>query len=313
MNNREISIKNINAYNELFDKGCMIVVEKGNKKNYLDAFIAFSEYLNEETIDTFGLDNRSINSLNKVMDKIYSLDILNEEVREALVLNIVKGLKHSDLPLEFVTPDLLVYLYSHIISMLFGDEPITIVETNVGMGILMNGLINNLDNEIEYVGLSNNEKAIKVASSLTNLCMNEARLFLNDPMDDNIKISSNICLIDNMIKLEKDKYSIYDYILKYNELSDYTLALIDNDFFNNSSEFKLRFKGTMLGLICLPENLFKEGKGKSILLMSKKVLSNYDISVIQIPDLNDREKFASVLKQMNYWLKNISYKNIYND
>ena len=69
----------------------------------------------------------------------------------------------------------------------------------------------------------------------------------------------------------------------------------------------------MLGLICLPENLFKEGKGKSILLMSKKVLSNYDISVIQIPDLNDREKFASVLKQMNYWLKNISYKNIYND
>ena len=211
-----------------------------------------------------------------------------------------------------------MYLYSNIISNLFGEEPVTILETNVGMGILMNGLINNLDNEVEYVGISKNERAIKVASSLTNLCMNEARLFNNDPMDENIKISANVCLIDNMMKLESSidnsecKYSIYDYILKYNELSDYTLALIDNDFFSNN-EFKLKFKGTMLGLICLPEKLFKEGKAKSILVMSNKILNNYDISVIQIPDFNDREKLVRVLNGMNNWLKNISYKNIYND
>lgn len=310
---RELNNKNINAYNELFDKGCMILVEKGNKKNYLDAFIALSEYICEKNVDTFGLDNRAINSLNNVIDKIYNLDILNEEVREALILNIVKGLKHSDLPLEYATPDVLVYLYSNIINNLFGEEPVTILETNVGMGILMNGLINNLDNDVEYVGLSKDEKTIKVASSLTNLCMNEARLYNNDPMDENIKISSNVCIIDDIINdKSENKYSIYDYILKYNELSDYCVALIDNDFFNNN-EFKLRFKGTMLGLICLPEKLFKEGKAKSILVMSKKVLSNYDVMVIQIPDFNDREKLARVLSGMNNWLKNISYKNIYND
>ena len=36
----------------------------------------------------------------------------NEEVREALMLIVIKGLKHSGIKLDYITPDIIVYLYS---------------------------------------------------------------------------------------------------------------------------------------------------------------------------------------------------------
>lgn len=306
--NRELNIKNIDAIYDLFDKACMKLVEKGNKKNYLDAFVAFSKFLNDDELDTKGIDNRTINSLRKIIDDIYNIECLNEEVREALMLIIIKGLKHSNMPLDYITPDIIVYLYSHIINSLYGDGDITILDVNSECGVLANGIINNLENDIEYIGLNSDEKLSEVFSALSNDCMNEVSIYYSDCINKDINFSSNVTIINNYDKTKEA-------ILKYSSLSEYIIALIDNDFFTKEENqtFKNDFKGTMLGLIVLPSEMFKEGKEKSILICSNKFLNKFDCSIIKLPSLNDSERLSKVITQMNNWLSNISFKNIYND
>jgi len=307
-NNQTLNMKNIEAYYDLFDKGCMKLVEKGNKKNYLDAFLSFASFINKEEINSMGLDNRTINSIQTTMNHIFDLELLNEEVREALMLLVIKGLKHSSMALDYITPDIIVYLYTHIIKSIYQDKEITIVDCNPEMGFLDNGIINNLDQSIELFGLTNDEKCANVCTAITNLCMNEATYYLVNPLDEKISISSNCALINNL----EDPY---DTILKYSKLSEYCICLIDNDFFvkEKAQEFKKKFKGTMLGLIVLPSNLFKEGKEKSILILCTKALTNYNLSIIQLPNLNEQEKLSKTIANMNEWLENISFKNVYNE
>lgn len=303
MNNNinQIQMKNIESYYDIFDKACMLLVEKVNTRtNYLEAFIRFAKDIDNGYINSQGLENKDIKKLESLMNQIFDLEILNEEVRQALVLIIVKGLKHAKLSLGYVTPDMISYLFSYIISNLYKNQKVKILDLDVGCGNLINAIANELEQDNEYYGISSDEIIIQVASSFCNLCGNEASLYLNDLMDKSLNVYSNICI--------SDKNLSYDAILKYNELSEYMLLLIDNDFFSKeeSNKFKKEFNGTMLGLIVLPNDLFKQNIGKSILLLTSKEISNYDMAVFNLPSFRESDKLRSVLNKLSNWIDNIN-------
>ena len=86
------------------------------------------------------------------------------------------------------------------------------------------------------------------------------------------------------------------------------MYLVQNDFFSKQGieNFKTTFKGTFLGLILLPEDLFQKGHiGKSILIGSPRKLKNFDMMVIQMPNLEDTEKFKNNITDINKWIKKV--------
>ena len=312
-----LDMKNIESYYDIYDKACMMIVNKTKYKKYLDAFYLFGNLLNDSYINTNGIDEKVLKKLDEYILKISELKINNEEVRQAVMLLLVKGLKHSNMNLSYIAPDILPFLYSYIIDRLYNEyEEVSLIDVNVGLGIIGNGLINESKKSIEYTGLSNDEFEINISKVVFDLCMNEANLLVMDPLDKRLdNYCASVGLIYNYMN-QKDNYNL---ITKYNKLCDYTISLISEDFFSKEEalNFKKEFKGTILGLIILPDDLFMSNKKMNILISAKTTnLTNYDLSILSLPSLNDLKdysKLTNLTDKLNKWLESISFKNIYNE
>ena len=72
------------------------------------------------------------------------------------------------------------------------------------------------------------------------------------------------------------------------------------------NDFKSKFDGTLLGLIVLPQSLFnKEHIGKSLLIGSKKQFKNFEMMIMQLADINNKDKFYNDLQEIQQWIKKI--------
>ena len=112
----DINGQNVDVFYDLIDDACM---EYYNdlRMDYLDAFCRVTnDILNE--FDDSNLSDEAIDKLTLIYEKVYGLNILNEEIRLAVVLLLIKGLKHRNMQLDVVTPDTLVYLYTYIIELI---------------------------------------------------------------------------------------------------------------------------------------------------------------------------------------------------
>ena len=68
-------------------------------------------------------------------------------------------------------------------------------------------------------------------------------------------------------------------------------------------DFKNNFQGTFLGLIVLPQNLFNANHiGKSILVGCGKKINNFEMMIMQLSDLNNKEKFMNDIKEIQEWI-----------
>ena len=105
--------KKVDKFYNLIDKACMIYYED-EKMDYIEAFIKVAKDLTLE-FDEDKLSDEAIDKLKAIYEKIENEDFLNEEVRLACELIIVKGLKHRNLVLDFITPDVINYLYTYIV------------------------------------------------------------------------------------------------------------------------------------------------------------------------------------------------------
>ena len=89
---------------------------------------------------------------------------------------------------------------------------------------------------------------------------------------------------------------------------------IPDDFFNYDKEhnFKkaLLEKGSIIGLIDLPDEMFKEGK-KSILLIQKGSFDEKKCLMVKLPSFDDPKEFNSSLVKIEMWFEeNIKNKKI---
>ena len=113
MNNQElldnkINMKNIDAYYDLYDKATLYLVEKANL-NYLQAFLRVYNDIKDANTSNKGLSENEVEKLSEYEDRISGLYILNEEIRVALVLILIKAFKHVDASLDLISPDYIGY------------------------------------------------------------------------------------------------------------------------------------------------------------------------------------------------------------
>lgn len=302
----------VDEFYDIIDESCMLLNEKLHL-NYLDCLIRVGNDILYEINDS-KLDEEDLKKLESNYKKIESLVITNEDVRQAMQLLIIKAMKHINMNLEIMTPDYINYIIGHIVNKYCKSDNkkdnIDIIDVEVGTGNLINAVANFVEKETNLIGVENNKLLIDVCRVNTELQNNEIILYFQDTLT---KIMDKVDIaIGDLEATEKDnKYYPYEIILNYlpNIKDDgLFIYLIENDFFNKKQllDFKQKFKGTFLGVIVLPNNLFNEKHiGKSLLIGSSKEIHNFEMMIMQLSELNKKEKFLQDLKEIEQWINKI--------
>lgn len=309
----ELSMKNIDKYYDLFDEAIMLLYDRLGI-DYLQGFIRVFNDISLGQINTHQLADEDVSKLEEIENEIISLDILNEEIRKALLLIIIKGFKHCKMNLDDLSPDYVSFIFAHLIKIISDNRRgmITVLDVNAGVGNLINLILNNLDGNYNFIGIEKEEKVIRIAEAFSSLQLNEISLCLNDCLD-NLNICADIIIGDLDCSFQNEKYLPYEIIKKYqnsflekNRNDNFMIFMVDNDFFNQKGieDFKNEFLGTICALIVLPEEFF-QNKGKSILIISQKFFEKFETLIINWPKANDSLKVYEVIDKLNNWFKKI--------
>lgn len=271
--------QNVSFFYNLVDTACSYIYEE-TKKNYLDSLIIVSEELtsNKEVIK---LTKETREKIRLVYESIEEKDFVNEEIRLAMELLIVKGLKHVNYPLDILTPNTINYLFVIITSLLFKDN-ISILDTTLKTSTTIMCLCNNLKYEVEAIGIEENKRLVELAKCQAALESNMLKIYYQDYQKPVLDI------VDLVIgNLEEHPWEIFVERLNNVRENGFFIYLINNDFFSDPRVAKIKQEidkeCTFLSLITLPKTLFQENQvGKSIIIGQKKVLKDYNINVVTI-------------------------------
>lgn len=312
--NNNLSIKNIDFYYDLFDEAIMLLYDKLGI-DYLRGFLRVYNDISLNQINTHLLEDEDIIKLEEIENKIIEASILNEEVRKALLLIIIKAFKHCKMNLDIITPDFICYIFANFIKMISEDrsnDVFSVLDVNVGTANLLNLISNNLDQDYLLTGVEKEEDLIRIAEAYSDLQGNDIRLCFNNCLD-NIDLRADVIIGDLDCSYQEDKYLPYEIIIKYQNAflkegrnDNFMIFMVDNDFFNQKGidQFKEKFKGTICGLIVLPSELF-QSKGKSILVINQKYFDKFDTMLINWPKPSEEDKLYDIIIKLHDWIKNI--------
>jgi len=294
-----INGNNVDIFYDLIDEACMKLYEDIHL-DYLDGFIRVTSDILDHFDDSM-LSDEAIESLKNIYEKIFALNILNEEIRFALTLIVIKGLKHRNLPLDIITPDTIGYLFTYIVDILGKGNKSSIIDTCLGVSALSQTIVNNAEN-VNIIGIEKEELYVKVAKSISDLLDNDVKIYFQNPSQVIYDVADFV--IGDLGRID----DVYEVVLeRLPNLKDngYFIYLIDNDFFSktdNGFKRSLDKEATLTGLIVLPDNFTNASHvGKSILIGKKAVLDNYHMSILKIDSFDKEtinETFSKVKKMI---------------
>lgn len=303
-----MQIKNnkVDLFYDLIDNACMTYYND-IKRDYLDSFISFVNVLMNQENET-RLSNKAVTKINSIIDKLENETFLNEEVRLALELIFIKGFKNRNVSLDFLTPDAICYIISFVCNTIikhnYSSQEVTIMDTVIGCGNLLNAVINNAKVKVNGIGIENDELMAKLSKCSSELIDNDVIINYDDAKKTNNSLAEIV--IGDFGEISNENKEIYDIILKRLEnikKQGYFVYLINNDFFNNASnDFRtqLMSKCTLLGLIVLPKKFVSQNHiGKSIIIGKKELLKDYKMSVVQIDDDLCEDNMEVVMNKIN--------------
>lgn len=307
-------MKNIDLIYDSIDQAAMLYYEVLGY-NYLKAIIEINKNLNYNEYD-YRLADDVIEQLNEIYDDFLKEEHYNEEIRMALQLLTIKGLKHINYPLNLLTPDFINYLFTIIVNGLFRGRNITIIDTMLGVGNTLSTIVNNYDGEIECIGIEYDATLAEYASAYMDLQGHEIKVYLQDAVNliydqsdlvigdleakklvDGLDIKSNLYTSG----IRYLPYIVLDKRLDNMSGDSYFAYLIDNDFFNQdtSNIFKKYMDNyiTLCGIIALPNTIFQEGQiGKSILIGKKGKNVSQELLIVEIDNLEEDSLRKSINK-----------------
>ena len=312
---------------DILDEMAMILVEHANLR-YLDALCAaranimamdvLQEVETDVEIKLFALGK-----------ELSETEFAVEEVRKALQLALLKGMKADNIPLDNITPDSIGLLVGHLVGKFFKDSSrLTIADFTVGTGNLLTTALNTLEKPPTAIyGADVDYQMLQLAKMMADMQdydiqffhQSSARAMAVPPVDvivGNLPVDGKVEAADKDSKLAQAGCNFLPYLLVENHLNyltpgGYAIYVIGNDFF--SQEHAVKFHDILtttaeIGMLLqLPTNLFKaESQQKSIFVVRKlgEGLSKVqEVLVGNFLDFGNIEEFRTMLTKVEKWVK----------
>ncbi|MCA0982474.1 class I SAM-dependent methyltransferase [Halobacillus yeomjeoni] len=288
-----------------------------------------------ETLDVL-FNDRPFEDMNKELStkltneltKINKNDFEKEEVRKAVQLAILKGMKGATQQQHLITPDSVAMFMGYLASKLFeGKEQLKLFDLASGSGNLLTSVMNQLEMPLTAYASEVDPTLIQLAVANANLQKNNIEFFHQDSLRPFLMEPVDFVLADLPVGYYPDDVQAARYELKSDEGHSYAhhlfieqglnyvkeggyLMFIVPNFLFDSDQSKslnafLREHAHIVGMLQLSDSLFKNEKhGKSILILQKKgpeTKKPKQALLVKLPSFKNPDAMSDILAQMNQW------------
>ena len=316
----------IESLYDIIDSMAMLLVEHANLR-YLDALCATSA--NIMATDVLQEVDQEIEiKLFNLAKQLNETEFEVEEVRKALQLVLLKGMKADYVPLDSITPDSIALIIGYLVSKLVNSlSQLTLADFVIGTGNLLTAVLNTqTEAPATIYGVDVDYKMLELSKVMADMQDYDVGLFHQssvramavsevDVIIGDLPIDGTVAAADLDSLLATDGCNFLPYLLVENHLNyltegGYAIYVIGNDFF--SHEYAGKFHEILthsveIGMLLqLPESLFKNtSKQKSLLVVRKHGLGVKKVKEVLVgsfPDFSNIEEFRTMLTKIEKWI-----------
>ncbi len=252
-----------------------------------------------------------------------------EDVRKAIQLAILKGMKEHIQPHHQMTPDALGLLMGYLVELFVKEQQATVLDPAAGTGNLLFTVMNYLDGRMSGTAVELDDLLIRLASNIGNLIEQPVTFYLQDALQPLLIDPADCVVSDLPVGYYPDEQTAASYELKAEEGMSYAHHLFIEQSMKHTKEGgylffvvpKNLFESPLAGdlhsflkktahiqaVMELPENIFKHAQhAKAILVLQKKqdgVKAPKEVLLARVPNMSKPETMAKFFTQVNGWFK----------
>ncbi|KGR76765.1 class I SAM-dependent methyltransferase [Ureibacillus sinduriensis] len=305
----------------------------------MEKFEQIFSFINEKAEKYEKADGHSfldgvLQSLEDVLDEKVQWafqDASKEEVRKAIQIAILKGMRKTSQPNHQMTPDTLGLLVGYFVEQFFTEQlktgQISLLDPAVGTGNLLLTVMNLLEGKVSATGIEVDDLLIRLAADTAELIEQPVVLYhqdalqkmLVDPVDavvcdlpvgyypnEEVAVDYELCAHEGM------SYAHHLFIeqsLNHTKEGGYLFFLIPANLFESEQSKDLhkflKKSAWIQAVIQLPENLFSaKAHEKSILILQKQaktLRAPREVLLAKVPSMSNKEALSMFFEKVQMW------------
>lgn len=301
--------KNIETFYDVLDQSAMLMYEQ-LKTPYLTGLVRTCENIiaSEAIEQVSGLNKQ----LNKLIQSISNIEFQKEEIRKAFQYAVLKGMKHQKISNQMMTPETIGMLMSYLILKLYDLKSFRIYDPLIGTGNLLASIANQIDYDVELVGVDNFGISYELSQALFGLLGYGNQIFFQDTKTSQ-NIYADVIVSDFSAIQQSEIYEIINHQTLNIKPNGYFIFMVDNVFFEalNVKEFvrDINKQWYLFGMMVLPKEIFKTQEKTIIILQDKGPLfvQPNSFMMVEIPGFKDSNALNDVIGQLNQWFMKTTY------
>ena len=313
--------------NHLFDRldQSASLIAEHERVSYLEALCLTADNIYNSVIKQDALEAQ----LEPLYEDFFVEGMTGEDVRRALQLTILKGMKEASQPQHQITPDGIALFVSYLIDKLNLPDSYRLMDPVVGTGNLVTAIMNHASQKPgKAYGIEIDDLLINVAHANINLQQQDIELFHQDVLRSLLISPVDLVVADLPVGTYFNKenakgfqtgqadepyshFLIIEQSLKYLNPTGYFVGLIPNQLFESDEQGVLRQlikdEAYILGVLELPQSFFKDTRyAKSILMLQKKsdeVKPPENALLAKLPSFKDQQAMINMMTKIDDWFK----------
>lgn len=258
-------------------------------------------------------------------------DASKEEVRKAIQIAILKGMRKTSQPNHQMTPDTLGLLVGYFVEQFFTEQlktgQISLLDPAVGTGNLLLTVMNLLDGQVSATGIEVDDLLIRLAADTAELIEQPVVLYHQDALQKMLVDPVDAVVCDLPVGYYPNEEVAVDYELCAHEGMSYAHHLFIEQSINHTKEggylfflvpanlFEseqskdlhkfLKKSSWIQAVIQLPENLFSsKAHEKSILILQKQAKSlraPREVLLAKVPNMSNKDALSMFFEKVQMW------------
>jgi site-specific DNA-methyltransferase (adenine-specific) len=251
-----------------------------------------------------------------------------EEIRKAIQLAILKGMKKAAQVNHQMTPDAIGLLVSYFVKeMTKGKKELSILDPALGTGNLLYTIMNTLDGEKNAFGVEIDDLLIQLASQTGELLECDIQLFRQDALKPLLIDPVDIVVSDLPVGYYPDNETAKDFFLHSTEEMSYAhhlfieqsmkhvkpgghlYFLVPETIFESKQAPNLhkfiKENGWIEAVIQFPTSIFKtKGQEKSLLILQKKsdvLKAPREVLLAKVPNMSNKTAMELFFQKIDIW------------
>ncbi|MFD1863826.1 class I SAM-dependent methyltransferase [Planococcus chinensis] len=252
-----------------------------------------------------------------------------EDIRKAIQLAVLKGMKEHVQPHHQMTPDTLGLLVGYLVELFVKEKQFTLMDPALGTGNLLLTVMNYLDGRVTGTGVEIDDLLIRLAASAADLVEQPVTFYRQDALQPLLIDPVDAVVSDLPVGYYPDEEAASVYELKAEEGMSYAHHLFIEQAIKHTADggylffvvpkalFEspqapqlhafLKKAAYIQAVMELPESLFKNSAhAKGILVLQKKkegVKAPKEVLLARVPNMSNPNSMANFFGQVSAWFK----------